>query len=172
MTHTPPHSTPVIVTNPLRARLTAIFAMPYPFSGLLFRYYVGRLVPMYKTVRIEPLVLSQSESVVAISPKKSLMYFGGIVHTSAMYCLAQAAAELGLMYNMEGKARLTLEKMDMVFHKEVRTGVVARSEWSDEEITLLRESNGKIIKGVALVDEDSELCAKAVFQFRWKRLST
>lgn len=163
-------SSEIIVTNPLRVRLAAIFALPYPLSSLIFRYYIGRLIPIYKTLSLEPLVLKQDEVVVALNNRKKLRFFGKIVHPAALYALAQAAVELGLLYNLEGIARISLEKMDMIFEKEVTSGIVARTEWTDKEILYLRESNGTIQKGVALVDEDNQLCGKAVFQFRWKKL--
>lgn len=158
-----------MITNRIRNRLESIFSLPYPFSEWFLRSVFNSSVPYYKRIGLRLLKLTNDEVVICDRRIKILRKNRTQMHEAAMFSFLMAAAEIGLVYNLVEDCSISLKYSDITVLRQPVGSILARSEWTAEERSKMDASHGTLFKGAALVDESNELCAKAVFEFTWKK---
>jgi hypothetical protein len=158
-----------MINNRIRKRLESIFSLPYPLSEWFLKSFFNTSVPYYRRIGLGLLKLTNEEVVVCDRRRRRVMKNKTQMHESAIFSFLMAAAELGLVYNLAEECTISLKYSDITVIRQPSGGIIARSEWSDEEREQMMAPNGTLFKGAALVDESNELCAKAVFEFTWKK---
>lgn len=150
-------------SNLLRKKLAPVFGLPYPVSDLFFRLTVRRFVPEFKKAAISPLRIV-NEEVVGGGKAKPAEFAQKLQFQIAGACISK----LGLLFHTATGTRFTLERLDFQFLKPVVGGFVVRVSFLPEEARALKQSSGRIFKGIVIVDEQNDLAAKGVAEWTWK----
>lgn len=158
-----------LLDNYFRRRMKQAFKLTYPLNEYRFKKQIHTDFPITKILGINFHALTEDESVFGIQFSKKHKGVGTSVHTSTLSTLNHFTCEMALRFNLPDRTYLNLILHEFRMVGEITGGVMARCEWKPEERGQLLQPKGTIFKGVAMVNEKDELCAKSVLQWTWQR---